>query len=745
MISRAVETFEDHEQEWDYADDLRNQHDDVEEAPPAPATVTNKNFKRVASLNVIHDLPDLDLVDDNLGGADSAPHRERRSLYEETEKKKEDEVEECAANNDARRHNGFTLTNFLSPEECNSILSAAEPLLTDVSGLFPATYRAADRALVRCPKLAKSLFRRLTHYLTRDDIRGRVPMCFGHTGVWFPHSVNEVMKISRYQKGGAFADHRDGPWIPCENYGSVFTVLIYLNDDFVGGETTFILEQSVAMDLGESAVRKRHRAGVHPQRGAMVLFEHDALHSGQLVESGVKYILRTEVIFRRHYTLMHFSKDMYAYVDDAEYKKMRDMYVASTEAASAGRTQEFVDLYQQVIAAQLCARERETVCEHNNDVVLYTKLPDDVTQHILLYVPDRDLCHGLMLASRACYYGTLQCSVWESKIKLLTLNEQPQREVAYDLSVPSAAVTDWFSVYAALRSPLPKMERDIVSLWPLPSGSLAMDWSGGVKRKLAMLPRTYSGPTYESVAWHMHMPDRARYSFKKYDNDFEIIEVDNVVKWEVLGKALVDRVSACDVGPTVVVVAAHPSWGPTNCADGAAGLMESILCRVIAFVPVAVLAVQDLINNKRFSQDPRVHSRSQLQSYSVFLEEVSSNSEGGEWWRCEVDATGTKLLSAAQCGGSPGLDAELHNLDDSVCPVMVSARMEDAVANSDEDADNPVVEMMVARGFYPASVLRGAQLFATTRPEFRAWYIYHSTAMSFRIIYPSKANVTGSY
>lgn len=37
-----------------------------------------------------------------------------------------------------------------------------------------------------------------------------------------------------------FAPHIDGPWTPATNLQSIYTVVVYLNDNFTGGETNFL-------------------------------------------------------------------------------------------------------------------------------------------------------------------------------------------------------------------------------------------------------------------------------------------------------------------------------------------------------------------------------------------------------------------------------------------------------------------------------------------------------------------------
>jgi hypothetical protein len=56
--------------------------------------------------------------------------------------------------------------------------------------------------------------------------------------------------------------------------------MIYLNDDFEGGETTF----------PEFLIR--------PEQGMALIFNHDVYHSGREVTRGTKYVLRTDVMYR---------------------------------------------------------------------------------------------------------------------------------------------------------------------------------------------------------------------------------------------------------------------------------------------------------------------------------------------------------------------------------------------------------------------------------------------------------------
>ena len=65
---------------------------------------------------------------------------------------------------------------------------------------------------------------------------------------------------------------------------SLLTVLVYFNDDFSGGQTRF-MEQ--IEDL------------VEPAPGKVAIFQHKLRHEGCEVTSGIKYALRTDVMYRK--------------------------------------------------------------------------------------------------------------------------------------------------------------------------------------------------------------------------------------------------------------------------------------------------------------------------------------------------------------------------------------------------------------------------------------------------------------
>lgn len=106
----------------------------------------------------------------------------------------------------------------------------------------------------------------------------RIPQSFQLTG------IGQSLECYRYQEGEFVAPHRDASRRISDSAWSNLTLVIYLNDEFEGGSTTFP-QQGVT---------------VNPELGKAVLFEHSLMHEGAIVSKGLKYIVRTDTALFEH-------------------------------------------------------------------------------------------------------------------------------------------------------------------------------------------------------------------------------------------------------------------------------------------------------------------------------------------------------------------------------------------------------------------------------------------------------------
>jgi len=93
---------------------------------------------------------------------------------------------------------------------------------------------------------------------------------------------NPRIRVYRYEPGEHHSTHWDTVVELPDQIASRLTLVFYLNDGFTGGETEF-------PELGKRVV---------PRKGMALLFQHRVLHSALGVTSGVKYALRTDVLFQ---------------------------------------------------------------------------------------------------------------------------------------------------------------------------------------------------------------------------------------------------------------------------------------------------------------------------------------------------------------------------------------------------------------------------------------------------------------
>jgi hypothetical protein len=193
------------------------------------------------------------------------------------------------------------IKNVLSPEECKAIIAGGEavefipdaPIRDDgeeVSVLAHNFYWIIDSAF---------------HTRLWDRVKEYVPASVGGRKV---RGLNRRFRVYRYVPGAEYRCHIDGAWPPSgisplgkyvydssapdKRQSSLFTFLIYLNDEFEGGETTFFLPSRKEGVLNAYPVK--------PIMGGVAVFPHGEtegviLHEGTGVRKGAKYVIRTEV------------------------------------------------------------------------------------------------------------------------------------------------------------------------------------------------------------------------------------------------------------------------------------------------------------------------------------------------------------------------------------------------------------------------------------------------------------------
>lgn len=99
--------------------------------------------------------------------------------------------------------------------------------------------------------------------------------------------LNERLSFLKYSVGEYFKPHEDGYYIrPDNSEMSFITVQIYLNslNENDGGATIFYENGGIY--------------SVIPKTGRVLLFEHDIEHESSILKNGLKYCIRTDVMYK---------------------------------------------------------------------------------------------------------------------------------------------------------------------------------------------------------------------------------------------------------------------------------------------------------------------------------------------------------------------------------------------------------------------------------------------------------------
>lgn len=169
----------------------------------------------------------------------------------------------------------FVLHNFWSKQRCEQFMESIKAKAFEKATINTSSgarvvdhIRNNDRLMYKDEQLTDEMWQRLQSYAVQQ---------YGNSTVC---GLNEMVRVYKYGVGQVFKRHRDASYIRSKNEVSFFTFMIYLNDGYSGGETSF------------------QKASVVPKQGSALVFAHHLLHEGDEVTSGEKLVLRTDIMYR---------------------------------------------------------------------------------------------------------------------------------------------------------------------------------------------------------------------------------------------------------------------------------------------------------------------------------------------------------------------------------------------------------------------------------------------------------------
>ena len=160
----------------------------------------------------------------------------------------------------------------------NVMESFSQPGTREYAARFNDRFSIVDR------RLAEVLWGRLRDCLLQDSFVSE-ELRFSRA-----KGLNTQFRVYRYEKGHHFGKHYDESVNVPDMGTTEWTLLIYLSGDadLIGGDTIFY------------SAYDNVPTSVHPSKGLALLHKHGddcLLHEAQLVEKGIKWVLRSDVVF----------------------------------------------------------------------------------------------------------------------------------------------------------------------------------------------------------------------------------------------------------------------------------------------------------------------------------------------------------------------------------------------------------------------------------------------------------------
>lgn len=183
------------------------------------------------------------------------------------------------------------IPNVLTAAECERLIDLAEGGgLAQQKYIDSSTAQARARGVLQDESWGPMIWSRIST-MPISSITTRAQGGDGiHPDVFEPTpvGVNSFVRVYRYDIGTRFSPHEDAPFTAPDGSRSFLTALVYLNEEFKGGDTIFYVDWRNP-DAGHLRIG--------PKRGTVVLFPHELWHEGAEVTAGQKYVLRTEVMY----------------------------------------------------------------------------------------------------------------------------------------------------------------------------------------------------------------------------------------------------------------------------------------------------------------------------------------------------------------------------------------------------------------------------------------------------------------
>ena len=171
--------------------------------------------------------------------------------------------------------------------------------------------------------------------------------------------------------------------------------MVYLNHDFKGGKTLFLDNNGYVKFSGI------------PKCGSAVVFTGETLHQAEPIISGSKYILRTEIIFKRVNCNQIPKKTKENYLNDPKYLQMKNLFNQSESFEISGDVENYTKTF--VEGLELLVEKKTSISKQFEDDLL----PNDIISLIIEYLSKKEIINIMLISKTWNYCSNNNNNLWK--------------------------------------------------------------------------------------------------------------------------------------------------------------------------------------------------------------------------------------------------------------------------------------------------------------------------------------------
>lgn len=176
--------------------------------------------------------------------------------------------------------NVLIIHDFYSPEECEQELEYVNKIGFVEQHYGVRKEEARRRASNDDVARAKQIYSKISIPPLEEFYKDLRPDPYENVKHWEPIGLNRRLRYYQYEFGQRFSEHIDLMFRLNDYTRTFLTFIVYLNEDFEGGETRF----------GKDFIK--------PRKGSVIIFPHELKHEGMTVIKGCKTVLRSDIIYK---------------------------------------------------------------------------------------------------------------------------------------------------------------------------------------------------------------------------------------------------------------------------------------------------------------------------------------------------------------------------------------------------------------------------------------------------------------